>query len=64
MWFTQWSKKHREVTLAAAAAENERQQRAARRRVLEQATVLLPVMAPRRAPLFTRGQAARSGREQ
>jgi hypothetical protein len=59
-WF--WSKRRRQAALEEAAAANAREQRAARRRVLEQATVLMPVMATRRAPLLTRGQSARAAR--
>lgn len=61
-WLTRWTMKRRKAAEEAGRAHQEAEQRAARRRVLEQATVLLPVLATQESPLLTRGQRARTPR--
>lgn len=55
-------KARRRRVLAAAREWQEAERRAAVQRILTAATDRLPVVQPRRAPLLTRGQAARTRR--
>jgi hypothetical protein len=56
-----WRRRRRVAqVLAEARRRDEDEQRAAVARILSQPTARLPVIAPRVAPLLTRGQAART----